>query len=185
MVLSQNVWSGSLQSPDRLAVAIHTSIESDYMSHIRSQSYTSDPKPVSSMSQPNPPPDPSLLPDSVLKYGINLDTKHFLSTDELTAIHLFRSAANYIAAGAHITSCVNKPNNVSAMIFLNDNVYLEQELTHDHIKPRLLGHWGTCPGLVLIYAHLNRVIRKSGLDALLVVGPGSLPIPCFIPIPNY
>jgi xylulose-5-phosphate/fructose-6-phosphate phosphoketolase len=65
------------------------------------------------------------------------------------------------------------------MIFLKDNVLLEEELTHDHIKPRLLGHWGTCPGLVLIYAHMNRIIRKTGLDALLVVGPGTLPARCF------
>jgi len=59
------------------------------------------------------------------------------------------------------------------MIFLNDNVLLEKDLTHDNIKPRLLGHWGTCPGLTMIYAHLNRIIRKTGLDALYVVGPGS------------
>lgn len=58
------------------------------------------------------------------------------------------------------------------MIFLNDNVLLEQKITHDNIKPRLLGHWGTCPGLVMVYAHLNRIIRKTGLDALYVVGPG-------------
>ena len=58
------------------------------------------------------------------------------------------------------------------MIFLKDNVLLEKELTFDDIKPRLLGHWGTCPGLILVYAHLNRIIRNTGLDALLVVGPG-------------
>ena len=60
------------------------------------------------------------------------------------------------------------------MIFLNDNVLLEKDLTHDNIKPRLLGHWGTCPGLIMVYAHLNRIIRKTGLDALYVVGPGLL-----------
>jgi xylulose-5-phosphate/fructose-6-phosphate phosphoketolase len=60
------------------------------------------------------------------------------------------------------------------MIFLEDNVLLERSLTFDDIKPRLLGHWGTCPGLVLIYAHLNRIIKKTDLDALLVVGPGEL-----------
>lgn len=58
------------------------------------------------------------------------------------------------------------------MIFLNDNVLLEKQLTFDHIKPRLLGHWGTCPGLVLVYAHLNRIIRKTDADVLFVVGPG-------------
>lgn len=59
------------------------------------------------------------------------------------------------------------------MIFLNDNVLLEKKITSDMIKPRLLGHWGTCPGLVLVYAHLNRIIKKTGLDALYVVGPGN------------
>ncbi|KAF8223843.1 phosphoketolase [Tricholoma matsutake] len=107
--------------------------------------------------QPNPSPDPSLLPDSILNLGVRLDTNNFLSNNERRAIHLFRSAADYIAA---------------AMIFLKDNVLLDEQLTHDHIKPRLLGHWGTCPGLVLIYAHLNRIIRNTGLDTLLVVGPG-------------
>jgi phosphoketolase len=59
-----------------------------------------------------------------------------------------------------------------AMIFLEDNILLERQLTFDDIKPRLLGHWGTCPGLVLVYAHLNRIIKKTDLDSLLVVGPG-------------
>lgn len=58
------------------------------------------------------------------------------------------------------------------MIFLKDDVLLERALTHDDIKPRLLGHWGTCPGLTMVYAQLNRIIRKTGLDALYVVGPG-------------
>ncbi len=58
------------------------------------------------------------------------------------------------------------------MIFLKDNVLCEKALTYENIKPRLLGHWGTCPGLVMVYAHLNRIIRKTGLNALYVVGPG-------------
>lgn len=58
------------------------------------------------------------------------------------------------------------------MIFLKDNALLEKKLTPDDIKNRLLGHWGTCPGLVLVYAHLNRIIRKTGIDVLYVVGPG-------------
>jgi len=75
------------------------------------------------------------------------------------------------------------------MIFLQDNVYLERELSFEDIKPRLLGkqnltsshhfptneregHWGTCPGLTLIYSHLNYLITKLDLDMLLVVGPG-------------
>lgn len=58
------------------------------------------------------------------------------------------------------------------MIFLNNNVLMEKDLTFDDIKPRLLGHWGTCPGLIMVYAHLNRIIRNTGLEALYVVGPG-------------
>ncbi|KDR79037.1 hypothetical protein GALMADRAFT_278272 [Galerina marginata CBS 339.88] len=113
--------------------------------------------PAQIIFQPNPPPDPSRLPDSVLDYAVKLGTKNFLPEDELEAIRQFRRAADYIAA---------------AMIFLNDNVLLEEKITHDQIKPRLLGHWGTCPGLIMVYAHLNRIIRKTGLDALFVVGPG-------------
>ncbi|KAF8920240.1 phosphoketolase [Mucidula mucida] len=107
--------------------------------------------------QANPQPDPSLLPDSILEFSVKLDTKNYLPQDELKAVQKFRRAADYIAA---------------AMIFLNGNVLLKDKLTHDNIKPRLLGHWGTCPGLNMVYAHLNRVISKSGLDALYVVGPG-------------
>ena len=60
------------------------------------------------ISQPNPPPDPSLLPDSVLKFGVSLPTKDFLPTDEHRAIHLFRRAADYITAGAHISCPLDK-----------------------------------------------------------------------------
>ncbi len=48
---------------------------------------------------------------------------------------------------------------------------LTEPLTLEHVKPRLLGHWGTTPGLNLIYAHLNRVIVERGLDAMYVIGP--------------
>jgi xylulose-5-phosphate/fructose-6-phosphate phosphoketolase len=58
------------------------------------------------------------------------------------------------------------------MIYLRSNTLLSEDLQASHIKPRLLGHWGTCPGLVLVYAHANRLIRKLDLDAILVVGPG-------------
>ncbi|OBZ72463.1 putative phosphoketolase [Grifola frondosa] len=96
--------------------------------------------------QPNPPPDPSQLPDSILDYRVQLKIKG-----------QFRRAADYIAA---------------AMIFLRSNTLVTRQITPDDIKPRLLGHWGTCPGLVLVYAHINRLIRKTGIDALYVVGPG-------------
>ncbi|KAG5647371.1 hypothetical protein DXG03_000439 [Asterophora parasitica] len=115
--------------------------------------------PGQQIAQANPPPDPSLLPEDILEYNVKLDTKHFLSEQELKAVDLFTRAADYVAA---------------AMIFFNDqaDVLLEKEITYDMIKSRLLGHWGTCPGLILIYAHLNRMVRKTGQDALYVVGPG-------------
>ncbi|KAI0787950.1 phosphoketolase [Fomes fomentarius] len=107
--------------------------------------------------QPNPPPDPSQLPDSILDYGVKLDISKTLTPEELSAIKQFRRAADYIAA---------------AMIFLKDNALVERDIVSDDIKPRLLGHWGTCPGLSLVYAHINRLIVKNDIDALYVVGPG-------------
>lgn len=59
------------------------------------------------------------------------------------------------------------------MIFLKDNVLNERNITSEDIKPRLLGHWGTCPGLSLVYAHVNRIISKYDLDMLYIVGPGT------------
>jgi xylulose-5-phosphate/fructose-6-phosphate phosphoketolase len=58
------------------------------------------------------------------------------------------------------------------MIFLQNNVFLEHDLTPEDIKPRLLGHWGTCPGLTLVYSHLNRLIIQHDLNMIYVVGPG-------------
>jgi len=80
---------------------------------------------------PNPPPEKSQLPDYVLQLAINLDDakKSVLTDDELAACKAYRRAANYIAA---------------AMIFLKDNALLERPVKHEDIKPRLLGHWGTC-----------------------------------------
>ncbi|KAG1871994.1 XFP N-terminal domain-containing protein [Suillus tomentosus] len=112
------------------------------------------------ISQPNPPPGPSHLPESIRDDAVTdeqVNKSKFRTMPELRAIQKFRRAAHYIAA---------------AMIFLQDNILLERPLTFDDIKPRLLGHWGTCPGLVLVYAHLNRIIKKTGIDSLLVVGPG-------------
>ena len=80
-----------------------------------------------------------------------------LSPLELDAIDAYWRAANYLSVG---------------QIYLLDNPLLREELTLAHIKPRLLGHWGTTPGLNFVYAHLNRVIRKLDLDVLFVVGPG-------------
>jgi xylulose-5-phosphate/fructose-6-phosphate phosphoketolase len=80
-----------------------------------------------------------------------------LSGEELSAIDAYWRAANYLSVG---------------QIYLLDNPLLRQPLTPEHIKPRLLGHWGTTPGLNFIYVHLNRAIRKYDLDMIYVCGPG-------------
>ena len=79
------------------------------------------------------------------------------SPPTLEALNAWWRAANYLSVG---------------QIYLLDNPLLREPLTRDHIKPRLLGHWGTTPGLNFIYAHLNRVIRERALDVLFVAGPG-------------
>ncbi len=80
-----------------------------------------------------------------------------LSADELRLIHAWWRAANYLSIG---------------QIYLLDNVLLKQPLALEHIKPRLLGHWGTTPGLNMIYTHLNRVIKARNLNMIYVTGPG-------------
>ncbi len=80
-----------------------------------------------------------------------------LDPDELAALDAWWRAANYLCVG---------------QIYLRDNPLLEEPLRLEHIKPRLLGHFGTTPGLNLIYVHLNRVIRARDLDCLYVTGPG-------------
>lgn len=57
-------------------------------------------------------------------------------------------------------------------MFLQDNFLLERELTADDIKPRVLGHWGTCPGINFVYAQLNWLIKKHALDMMFIIGPG-------------
>jgi xylulose-5-phosphate/fructose-6-phosphate phosphoketolase len=80
-----------------------------------------------------------------------------LSGEELRLIHAYWRAANYISVG---------------QIYLLANPLLLEPLKLEHIKPRLLGHWGTTPGLNLIYAHANRVIKNRDLDAIYIMGPG-------------
>ena len=80
-----------------------------------------------------------------------------LSNQEMKAIDAYWRAANYLSVG---------------QIYLYDNPLLEEPLTLEHIKPRLLGHWGTTPGLNFVYVHLNRVIRSQDLDMIYVTGPG-------------
>src|SRR5690349_14844933 len=80
-----------------------------------------------------------------------------LSAEQVDSIDAYWRAANYLSVG---------------QIYLLDNPLLREPLTLDHVKPRLLGHWGTTPGLNLLYAHLNRVIRARDLSAIFVTGPG-------------
>ncbi|KPI42168.1 putative phosphoketolase [Cyphellophora attinorum] len=108
------------------------------------------------IDRPNPPPAPSHVPDHVSDLLVKLE-KPSLPEKANQALQKYRRAANYIAA---------------AMIFLRDNVYLERDLKFEDIKPRLLGHWGTCPGLTLLYSHLNYLIKEQDLDMIYVVGPG-------------
>ncbi|WP_406067576.1 phosphoketolase [Micromonospora sp. NBC_01638] len=86
-----------------------------------------------------------------------LDVHRALTDDELRRLDAYWRAANYLTVG---------------QIYLLGNPLLREPLTRDDIKPRLLGHWGTSPGLNLIYAHLNRVIVARDLNAMLVTGPG-------------
>jgi xylulose-5-phosphate/fructose-6-phosphate phosphoketolase len=80
-----------------------------------------------------------------------------LSDRELALLDAYWRAANYVSVG---------------QIYLLDNPLLREPLALRHVKPRLLGHWGTTPGLNFMYAHLNRVIRKFDLDTLFICGPG-------------
>src|SRR5581483_1107480 len=79
------------------------------------------------------------------------------SSLDLESVDAFWRAANYLAVG---------------QIYLLDNPLLVEQLCPEHIKPRLLGHWGTTPGLTFVWAHLNRVIAAGDLDVLFVTGPG-------------
>jgi xylulose-5-phosphate/fructose-6-phosphate phosphoketolase len=80
-----------------------------------------------------------------------------LSDTEAGLIDAYWRAANYVSVG---------------QIYLLDNPLLREPLQPDHVKPRLLGHWGTTPGLNFIYVHMNRVIRNWDLNAIYVMGPG-------------
>src|SRR5437764_2368501 len=80
-----------------------------------------------------------------------------LSADELRRIDAYWRAANYLSVG---------------QIYLYENPLLTEPLRLEHVKPRLLGHWGTTSGLNFIYVHCNRVITKYDLNMIYVCGPG-------------
>src|SRR6266568_5891434 len=88
--------------------------------------------------------------------NMKLKTKT-LAPDLLRKIDAYWRAANYLSVG---------------QIYLYDNPLLKKPLTLAHIKPRLLGHWGTTPGLNFVYVHLNRVIKEYDLNMIFVTGPG-------------
>jgi xylulose-5-phosphate/fructose-6-phosphate phosphoketolase len=80
-----------------------------------------------------------------------------LSDEALRGIDAWWRAANYLSAG---------------QIYLQDNPLLREPLKPEHIKPRLLGHWGTAPGLNFMYVHINRVIKERGIESMFITGPG-------------
>jgi xylulose-5-phosphate/fructose-6-phosphate phosphoketolase len=80
-----------------------------------------------------------------------------MTRDDLRLLDAYWRASNYLSVG---------------QIYLLDNPLLREPLRPEHVKPRLLGHWGTTPGLNFLYTHLNRAIRERGLDAIFVCGPG-------------
>src|SRR5215471_11954163 len=89
--------------------------------------------------------------------GVKPSATHPLSMDELRKIDAYWRACNYLAVG---------------MIYLQGNPLLREPLKREHIKNRLLGHWGSSPGLSFTYIHLNRLIKKYDLNAIFMAGPG-------------
>ena len=86
----------------------------------------------------------------------NLDAEP-LTTEDLRRIDAYWRAANYLSVG---------------QIYLLDNPLVREPLKPEHVKPRLLGHWGTAPGLNFLYVHINRAIKERGLESMFVTGPG-------------
>jgi xylulose-5-phosphate/fructose-6-phosphate phosphoketolase len=102
------------------------------------------------MSAAGPPAARTML-------SVSVETEQRISEMELDDTIAWWEAANYLTV---------------AQIYLQENPLLREPLRDEHVKPRLLGHWGTSPGLSLVYAHLNRLIRRTGQDVLYVAGPG-------------
>jgi xylulose-5-phosphate/fructose-6-phosphate phosphoketolase len=98
-----------------------------------------------------------MISDTATDLRALAQTDRPLAAEELQKIDAYWRAANYLSVG---------------QIYLYDNPLLAEPLKIEHVKPRLLGHWGTTPGLNLIYAHLNRVIQKRDLNVMFVTGPG-------------
>src|SRR6201985_2113682 len=92
-----------------------------------------------------------------MAHELTNETGNAVTTALLERMHAYWRAANYLSVG---------------QIYLLDNPLLKAPLTLSHIKPRLLGHWGTTPGLNFIYVHLNRIIKQHDLDMIYIAGPG-------------
>src|SRR5215468_2717864 len=103
--------------------------------------------------------EPSTISTSLSPYGAARSTIQGapLSPEELRKTHAYWRACNYLTLG---------------MIYLQENPLLKEPLKPEHIKNRLLGHWGSSPGLAFIYIHLNRLIKKYDLDMIYLAGPG-------------
>src|SRR4051812_19095956 len=97
--------------------------------------------------------------DRWVKVGKNMTNQQQLAvaSSDLDLLDRYWRAANYLTVG---------------QIYLLDNPLLREPLKPEHIKPRLLGHWGTSPGLNLLYTHLNRIIVGRDLSAIFITGPG-------------
>jgi xylulose-5-phosphate/fructose-6-phosphate phosphoketolase len=106
-----------------------------------------------------PPPAAATERDSLSAYGTARSTVPgtLLSADALRKIHAYWRACNYLSLG---------------MIYLQDNPLLTEPLKPEHIKNRLLGHWGASPGLAFVYIHLNRLIKNHDLNMIFLAGPG-------------
>src|SRR5919107_1588173 len=111
--------------------------------------YRFDPTISSVVEAEAAPPRPALSPEEPAEGP--------LSAEQLAGIHRYWQAANYLSVG---------------QIYLQDNPLLRETLRPEHIKPRLIGHWGTSPGLSFVYAHLNRLIREHDTDVIFLAGPG-------------
>ncbi|HEV2745365.1 MAG TPA: phosphoketolase family protein [Rubrobacter sp.] len=111
--------------------------------------YRFDPTISSVVEEEAGPPRPALFPEE--------SAEGPLSGEQLDRMHRYWQAANYLTVG---------------QIYLRDNALLREPLRPEHVKPRLLGHWGTSPALSLIYVHLNRLIREQDAEVIYLAGPG-------------
>src|SRR3954462_1462405 len=101
--------------------------------------------------------EPAMTTETSPDLRVSSQSHSPLAAEELSKINAWWRAANYLSVG---------------QIYLLDNPLLREPLKIEHVKPRLLGHWGTTPGLNFVYAHMNRVIKAQDLNTIYVTGPG-------------